>query len=560
MRSLAPLLALVTLVACQGSGAGVGSTCSRGSECQTGTCAFGRCRAGCSANRDCPSGASCLLDATGSGACGIDLDLGCESGVGRACSGGLVCVGDRCEQGCADASDCPADGECRAPSAGGAMFCFDARGASDAGPAGDAAPPDAEVDAGPGGCAIKSACFQRAGSACALDCLGRVWCWGQQHGGRLGNGHGEDVAVPTPGLVVDAGGTPLRDVDSLACGDGFSCVHVGAANADHAGHVLCWGYDEAGAFSTTTPLAATDLLRPIVGSAIALSASFAHACALDPSTGSVLCFGRNDGLIAPTMADDVLFGTPTAPAGGIARVAEIGVAAYGGCARLFDGRVVCWGENDHGQAGHVPIESMTGVTDPNVGPTTIETAAGMPLEGVSALAVGLTQRAVLQWPAGASAPVLLTWGGNEQTQLGDVAGAPGQPCEDLLGLGDVCRARPATPVGAPELSSIASEGSANLTCGVVAATSHVLCWGINFNGFAGVPGGGTSWLALRAEVQREGGAILDDVDHVFVGNSNACATRHDGTLWCWGPNQDAQLARPIDALEHRAVQIVFPFP
>lgn len=554
-------VALVFVAACQGSALDVGASCTRAAECATGTCAFGRCRPGCEENRDCPSGASCLIDESGVGACSVAVDLGCETGIGRACAEGLVCVGDRCERRCTSAAECPSDGQCLPASSGGVSFCFDPRGEPDAG-----VPPDAAVDAGDAsaadggaGCAIRSMCFQRSGSACALDCVGRVWCWGAQHGGRLGNGHDEDVHVTTPVLAVDPALDPLTDVDSLACGDGASCVHVASSSSTaNAGHVLCWGYDAGGGFGPLA-LTAVDLQPEVVGDAITVSGASSHFCLVDHTSGEVTCFGRNDALIDPFGADTTPYAAPTAPAGGVGHVATIGIANWGACAIGTDTRVRCWGDNDVGQAGGFPIDSVTGV-EPNVGVTTLETAPGVALDHVVQLAVGQDMRAALVDP-GDGTTTLWTWGSNARGQLGERTTWAGEACDDALGRGPTCRAHVQAP-GGPVFSRIASDGGAIVTCGIVAATGHVICFGDNLSAHAGVAGGGTNVLSTRVAVQIEGGAgaELDQAVDVFVGQSNACAIRRDGSLWCWGPNADAQLARPADAGEHLAVPITFPFP
>jgi alpha-tubulin suppressor-like RCC1 family protein len=547
------VLATLLITACQ-SGAAIGGSCTRASDCASGTCAFGRCRSACAENRDCPIGASCLRDASGSGACSVAEDLGCETGVGRVCPSGLACVGDRCEQTCTSPSDCPSDGVCLPLRDGGPMFCFDPRVAGDAGSS------DAPMDAG-ASCAITSVCFERAIAACASDCMGRVWCWGEQHGGHLGNGLTTDGVVTTPTAVLDDAMHPIAGVDSLACGDGFACVHVASAAATHGGHVLCWGWEPSAAFDTVPHPTATDLRTPIVGDAIDVRAGRRHACVLDRSAGTVACFGANDAAIEPLMSDDALFPMPTAPAGGVTGATALSLASFGGCAVVAAGHVQCWGDNEYGESGHVPIESMPGVFDPNVGLTTIETAPGVPLTGVEQIAAGYSQRAALA-RASASAPLtLFTWGGNEADEIGEPPTWSGDPCEDQAMIGSVCRARAATPLGAIAFSSIAADGDAELTCGVVAASGHVLCWGADLAEHAGVVATGNVWLSLDREVVVDGGAVLDRVrpDGVFVGFANACAIRTDGTLWCWGPNADAQLARPIDTNVYLAVPIAFPF-
>jgi alpha-tubulin suppressor-like RCC1 family protein len=557
VRALAAASLVLLGLACQAPLAGAGATCTRNGECATGTCEFGRCRVSCRVNRDCGPGASCLVAADGTGACGLDVDLGCESGVGRTCASGLVCVADRCERSCMLAADCPSDGECRAASSGGAMFCFDVRDATDAAVV-DAPPADGAADAG-AACAVQSACFQRTGAACALDCTGRVWCWGQQHGGRLGNGVLDGPALVTPTLVLDDGAHPVTDVDSLACGDGFSCVHVAQGSSIHAGHVLCWGYDGSGAFDDTLATA-TDLTTPIVGSSVEVAAATRHACAVDHDTGDVLCWGENDALIDLAMPDGQLFAAPVAPIGGVHGVSRIALAAYGACVVLAaTGEVRCWGDNALGQAGHMPIDAVTG-EDPTVALTAVQTSTGT-LAGVTQLAVGIRHRAVLVPPTTGDGSTLLTWGGNLGAELGESLSWTGEACDDARMAGSTCRSRAQTPGSAPRFTGVATSGDASTTCGVLAASHHVLCWGDNLHSNAGQPAGGRAWIARDDEVLVESThAELDGVrdDGIFVGAENACAVRVDGTLWCWGANVDGQLARDPDASFRLAVPITIP--
>ena len=542
---------VLLLTSCQ-SGAAVGAACTRASDCASGTCEFGRCRAGCRLDRDCSDGATCFIGNDGVGACSLDVDLGCESGVGRVCASGLVCVADRCEQSCTERSDCPSDADCRAASSGGAMFCVGPGRDADAGV------PDADVDAGPS-CAVVDMCFQASGAACARDCTGGVWCWGREHGGRLGIGEDVDRVVTTPMSVIDVMGSPIANVDSLACAEAFACAHVAPDAPRHAGHVLCWGYDATGAIPVSESASASELATPYVASSIELSAALHHACMLDRSDGSVRCFGVNDAAIDPTMAASTPFQSPIAPLqGALGPVDAIGLAANGACARLRSGAVQCWGENDFGQAGHEPIDATPGVTEPNVGATTV-TSAGSALHDVLVLTVGMEHGAALA-RAGASGPLsLFTWGGNDFGELGETLDWVGEPCDDHVAASAVCRAIAATPSNAPSFVTIASEGSAITSCGIEASTHHVLCWGSNLHAHAGTTGD-NALLPMGMPVLRQTDhAALDDAADVFVGAQNACATRSDGSLWCWGPNADGQLARAVDDADHLAVEIPFPF-
>jgi hypothetical protein len=103
---------VLVLTACQAAPQ-AGAVCTRPSDCASPlTCAFGHCRNACASNRDCGVGASCLLDANGDGSCGLDVDLGCMTGVGRSCPTGLVCVGDRCLQRCSASMGCATGSVC----------------------------------------------------------------------------------------------------------------------------------------------------------------------------------------------------------------------------------------------------------------------------------------------------------------------------------------------------------------------------------------------------------------------------------------------------------------
>src|SRR5262245_38267655 len=105
-RAIGIGLTLVLLAGCQAP-AGAGAACATASDCASPlTCRFGACRVACTANRDCPTGASCL-SAPGGSACSIATDLGCETGVGRACPMPLVCVADRCVSTCTMDAECP---------------------------------------------------------------------------------------------------------------------------------------------------------------------------------------------------------------------------------------------------------------------------------------------------------------------------------------------------------------------------------------------------------------------------------------------------------------------
>lgn len=102
------LFCVLTLAACQ-SGASVGASCVRGSDCSAPlVCTFGRCRTECAAARDCPAGQVCLIDGAGQGACELPAIDVCSA----SCDPPLVCAAGHCRVECTGASDCPAGHDC----------------------------------------------------------------------------------------------------------------------------------------------------------------------------------------------------------------------------------------------------------------------------------------------------------------------------------------------------------------------------------------------------------------------------------------------------------------
>lgn len=187
---------------------------------------------------------------------------------------------------------------------------------------------------------------------CARHANGTVSCWGGNEFGQLGDGtSGKDagklVPTPVPGL---------KQVVGIAAGLNHSC-------ARHSnGTVSCWGYDYSGQLGggvagettgTPKPTAIRDL-RDVVE----LAAGQAHTCAR-VADGDVFCWGSNfSGQIGDGSEDFADKPYPT-PVLGVDGAVEISAGDNHACARIEDGRRVCWGENEAGQLGDGKTESSS---------------------------------------------------------------------------------------------------------------------------------------------------------------------------------------------------------
>jgi hypothetical protein len=181
----------------------------------------------------------------------------------------------------------------------------------------------------------------------AAIAAGRVYAWGANESGQLGQNDTAERHVPT------ALPTTLRFV-SIASGDAHLC------GIDDLGAVYCWGDNKRGQLGQgdrDNRLVPSRVELPV--SARAITASFAHVCAL-LSDASLYCWGRNqegelgqDDSIPPMNNDTVADAlTPVAVPGTDWSFADAGDGFM--CGIRFDGTLWCWGRNSDFQLGTEP--------------------------------------------------------------------------------------------------------------------------------------------------------------------------------------------------------------
>ena len=195
-------------------------------------------------------------------------------------------------------------------------------------------------------CAVTPASFDTLPSPTA----GRAYCWGDNRGFQLGS----TGVASSPGPLIVGG---LADVVSVDAGSRHTCA-VTQSFSDFLGKLYCWGDDAAGLLGQTAAdlgLTATPLFvrSAVAGVAGAMSAGARHTCAVSVTAalglGPVDCWGANEagqlGRAASTS------GGPDA-VGGLAPATAVAVGDSHSCALTTDGSVFCWGSNYFGALGN----------------------------------------------------------------------------------------------------------------------------------------------------------------------------------------------------------------
>ena len=174
---------------------------------------------------------------------------------------------------------------------------------------------------------------------CGID-RGTAWCWGNNTWGQLGNGtSGEGLAAP----VAVTGGASFT---ALAAGSYHTCG-LGSGT----GKVWCWGWNIMGQLGDGTSVSARSDPAELSGGRTfnSLAAGNSHSCGLSQN-GTAYCWGFNgqgqlgDGTFVTNQT------APVAVAGDRTFVSIV-AGNFHSCGLASSGTAYCWGHNGQGQLG-----------------------------------------------------------------------------------------------------------------------------------------------------------------------------------------------------------------
>jgi alpha-tubulin suppressor-like RCC1 family protein len=369
-----------------------------------------------------------------------------------------------------------------------------ARAAAPGRPAGRAAPAAARASSA----ALWIHVAAGGGHTCGIRMGNTVWCWGDNQSGQLGTGPTGNQDRPQQITY------PTTRWASITAGYSHTCA------TRTGGTLWCWGANNYGQLGTGTTNGVSwphQVTIPASTGWASVTAGWSYTCATR-SDGTLWCWGANDygqlGVGIPGGSYLLPQQVTTPAATGWASVTGGGDHT---CATRSGGTVWCWGSNSVGQLGDA------GPPGDEVQPQQVTVPAST---GWASVTAGEAHTCATRTDG-----TLWCWGYNVFGQLG-------------IGTTTLDKDLP------QQVSLPASTGWASVTGGGVytcaTRTRALWCWGDGREGQlgSGIPHSTSS----PRQVQRpaRAGWTL-----VTAGFPHSCATRTDGTLWCWGDNQYGQL-------------------
>lgn len=330
----------------------------------------------------------------------------------------------------------------------------------------------------------------------------KVFCWGANERGQLGNGDIESRDTPVP---------VVGDID-------FSMVTTGSAHScglARSGDAFCWGADDRGQLGDATTTSRSAPVR-VAGnlSFRVLRAGLTHTCGLTGG-GEVACWGSNtkgqvgDGTIS-------MRSSPQIVSGGI-RFVSLSAGWYHTCAIAADGMVYCWGANTDGQLG-----------------TGTKTDARSPVPISSKIKFTSVSAGSSHTCAISENSELYCWGRNSYGQLGT-----GNTTDQVV------------PTRAETSTRFASVTSGGVHSCARTRSGQAWCWGRNVYGQVG---DGTN-TNRDTPTRVIGGAMYSALNAT---GAHTCGVALDGETTCWGYNVEGQLGDGTRNHRARPTRVTVP--
>jgi len=352
--------------------------------------------------------------------------------------------------------------------------------------------------------------------ACAISSAGAVYCWGADTSGQLGNNTASSTPSSVP-VAVTTSGTPMSGVTvtQIANGNNFACALGGGA-------VYCWGYGTNGQLGNNATAQSNVPVAVYTAGVLSgitvtqLDSGYDASCVLS-SAGLAYCWGNNTyGQLGNNSTTQSAVPVAVSVAGVLAGVvlSQISGGQYYTCALAAAGGGYCWGTDTSGQLG-----------DPDVSVDfLVPVATVVPAE----ISAGYTHACMIR------VSNAFCWGDNTYGELGNNS-TISSSVPVLVYTGGVLSV-PANVV----LTQVASGNG--FTC-ALSQTGTVYCWGLNSSGQLG--NNSTTSSDVPVAVTTSGVLSGVVVTSISAGANFMCAASGAGAVYCWGSESNGQLGNGV---------------
>jgi alpha-tubulin suppressor-like RCC1 family protein/uncharacterized protein YjbI with pentapeptide repeats len=399
---------------------------------------------------------------------------------------------------------------------------------------------------------------------CALTNTGAAYCWGKNDVGQIGGGSTTNRLVPT--AVTMPTGAVFKSIDAHGVGS-----HTCALTS--TGTVYCWGMNSSGQIgdgSNTNRLVPTAVIIPGGVTVTAIRPGNGHTCALT-STGMAYCWGDNgygklgNGTtyswtpVAVTMPTGVTF-------------TAIDAGTYHSCALTSAGTAYCWGNNDNGQLGvgdtvHRNVPTCVGSACVQPTPTSTSTRTSTPTRTSTVTQTSTRTNTPTKSRTPTNSATLVP-GSNPWSNLTAIAAGGSSTCAlnsagnaycwgnnqyGNLGNGTTTNSNAPVAVTMPTGVTFASIGAgAGHSCALT-STGMAYCWGDN--GLGRLGNGTTTNSSTPVAVTMPAGVTFTSIS---VGSSHNCAITTIGTAYCWGENSQGKIGNGTTTSSTTPVAVTLP--
>ena len=331
-------------------------------------------------------------------------------------------------------------------------------------------------------------------SSAAVDSEGKVYTWGNNEDGQLGNGtNGYGITSNLPIFISDISGNILngKNIIDISIGGALGSHHVIAI--DNQGKVYTWGANSIGQLGKGTT---DDSNVPI--------------CISDIS-GNILN-GKN--------------------------IVEI--SAGGNHTVVLDdqGKVYTWGNNSHGQLGNETNEA-------SLAPICISDISGNILKGKNIISISAGESYTLAIDEQGK---VYSWGWNRYGELGDGTDGYNVNSTSPICISDIS----SNILNGKKIISISAGGNSSVAVDI---EGKVYTWG--FNGLGQLGNGTTDDSNVPICISEIEGNILNEknIIEVSAGDRAMIAADIQGNVYTWGYNDDGQLGNGSEIMSSTPIQI-----